>query len=505
MNASESRTGHVYLIGAGPGDPGLLTLRGAELLRRSDVVLYDGLSNAELLRHAAGAEHICVGKHGQSRIWRQDEIIAEMLAHARAGRHVARLKGGDPAVFARTAEEVEALRAAEIPYEVVPGITAALAAGSFAGIPITHRKLASAVALITGHEEPGKDRSSLDWDALARFPGTLVIYMGVTTAEVWTRALLEGGKDPDTPAAIIRRCSHHDQQTVHCTLRQIAQQLTPASKLRPPVIVILGKVTELAATMNWIERRPLFGQTVLITRPVGQADALADVLRDHGATILRQPAIQIGPPEDWRAVDIAIESLLQFDTVIFCSRNGVDYFLARLTETKHDIRDFGSAHIAVVGSQTAAALAKFGLRADSVPPDFRAASLAAELAPTAASKRILIVRASRGSDVLATALTDAGADVTEVVAYQHQDVEQAEPEIRRLVEAGKIDWITVASSATATSLHRLFGAALQQARIASLSPVTTQTLQDLGLQVSAEATTYTMQGLVEAIVAKATP
>ncbi len=501
MNVSESRRGHVYLIGAGPGDPGLLTLRGAELLGRSDVVLYDGLSNAELLCHAAGAQHICVGKHGQSRIWRQDEIIAEMLAHARAGRHVARLKGGDPAVFARTAEEVQALHAAGVPYEVVPGITAALAAGSYAGIPITHRKLASAVALVTGHEEPGKTRSSLDWDALARFPGTLVIYMGVTTAEVWTAALLDAGKDPQTPAAIIRRCSHHDQQTVHCTLQDIVQQLTPATKLRPPVIVILGKVTELAATMNWIERRPLFGQTVLITRPVDQADTLASSLRDHGATVLRQPAIQISPPEDWQAVDMAIEALPSFDQVIFCSRNGVDYFLGRLTETRHDIRDFGSAKIAVVGSQTAVALTSFGLRADIVPADFRASSLAAELAPTSRDQRILIVRASRGSDVLATALTDAGADVTEVVAYQHQDVDQADPEIRQLAEAGKIDWITVASSATAASLHHLLGASLQQARIASLSPVTSQTFRDLGLQVSAEATTYTMQGLVDAIVA----
>ena len=198
-----SMNGRVFLIGAGPGDPGLLTLRGCELLGRADVVLYDGLSNAELLRHAPNAEHICVGKHGSSPIWRQSEIIDEMLRHARAGKTVARLKGGDPAVFARTAEEVAALQEAQIPLEVVPGITAALAAGSYAGIPVTHRGLASAVAMVTGHEEPGKAESALDWDALARFPGTLVIYMGVTTASTWTRALLNAGKSPYTPAAII--------------------------------------------------------------------------------------------------------------------------------------------------------------------------------------------------------------------------------------------------------------------------------------------------------------
>ncbi len=272
--------GQVFLIGAGPGHPGLLTLRGAELLGRSDVVLYDGLSNADLLRHAPSAEHICVGKHGQSRIWRQDEIIAEILRHAQAGKSVARLKGGDPAVFARTAEEVEALREAGVPFEIVPGITAALAAGSYAGIPITHRGLASAVALVTGHEEPEKPESALDWGALARFPGTLVIYMGVTTAQTWTHALLEAGKPADTPAAIVRRCSLPDQQTIRCRLDEVAEHLTPATKFRPPVIVILGPVTELAETMSWVQHRPLQGQTILVTRPADQAAALADPLRD---------------------------------------------------------------------------------------------------------------------------------------------------------------------------------------------------------------------------------
>ncbi len=243
-------SGRVYLIGAGPGDPGLLTLRGAELLARADVVLYDGLSNADLLRHAPRAEQICVGKHGQSRIWRQEEIIEEMLRHALAGKTVARLKGGDPAVFARTAEEAEAVHQAGIPLEIVPGITAALAAGSYAGIPVTHRGLASAVALVTGHEEPSKSESALDWDALAKFPGTLVIYMGVTTAETWTRLLIEGGKSPQTPVAIIRRCSLPDQLTIHCRLSEVPKQLSPANKIRPPVIVIVGEVARLGETIQ---------------------------------------------------------------------------------------------------------------------------------------------------------------------------------------------------------------------------------------------------------------
>lgn len=491
--------GHVDLIGAGPGDPGLLTLRGAELLAHADVVLYDGLSNRDLLRHAPGAEHICVGKHGQTRIWRQEEIIEEMLLHARAGRRVARLKGGDPAVFARTAEETEALRAAGVPFEIVPGITAALAAGSYAGIPITHRRLASAVALVTGHEEPDKPISAIDWDALARFPGTLVVYMGVTKAQTWTSALLSAGKPAETPAAIIRRCSHTDQQVVRCRLDQVADRLTPASKMRPPVIVILGEVTLLAETMEWFEQRPLFGQRVLVTRPAEQAEALAQPLRELGATVLLQPAIEIGPPDNWDQVDRAIASLDHFDWLIFCSRNGVDSFLSRLFESGFDARALAGRKLAVVGSKTEQSLREFGLHADLIPKDFRAESLAGQLAADAAGKRIAIVRASRGRDLLADRLTEAGAEITQIVAYAHRDVTTTDPSIAELAEAGKIDWVTVTSSATADNLHRLFGDALKQSRIASLSPVTSQTLRDLGYEVTAEANPYTMEALVEAI------
>jgi uroporphyrinogen III methyltransferase / synthase len=492
--------GKVYLIGAGPGDPGLLTLRGAELLSRSDVILFDGLSNTEILRHAPAATHICVGKHGKTRIWTQEEIIAEMLTHAGAGKTVARLKGGDPAVFARTSEEVDALQAAGIPFEIVPGITAALAAGSYAGIPITHRRLASAVALITGHEEPGKSESALDWAALAQFPGTLVIYMGVTTADSWTQLLIEGGKSPDTPAAIIRRCSLPDQQSIHCRLDQVAQHLSPASKFRPPAIVILGPVTQLAESMDWVQSRPLFGKTILVTRPVDQADALSGLLRDLGANVISQPAIIIGPPNDWHEVDRAIDKLRSFDVVIFCSHNGVKYFLERLAHHDQDVRAFAGAHLAVVGSKTAESLGQYHLRADVVPADFRAEALARQLAPTAAGQRILVVRASRGKDELAEALSAAGAQVTQVVAYSHTDVEQLDPSVAQLANAGLIDWVTITSSATAENLHRLLGDSLAHAKIASLSSVTSKTITELGYQVSAEAEQSTMPALVESIL-----
>tara|TARA_R110002049_G_scaffold50370_2_gene142985 strand:+ start:51583 stop:53157 length:1575 start_codon:yes stop_codon:yes gene_type:complete len=499
-----ANSGIVYLIGAGPGDPGLLTLRGAERLAQCDVVLYDGLCNPELLRHAPTAEALCVGKHGQIRIWRQDEIIAEMIRHAAAGRRVVRLKGGDPAVFARTAEEVDALRAAGIRFEIVPGITAALAAGSYAGIPVTHRGLASAVALVTGHEEPGKSESALDWSALAKFPGTLVIYMGVTTAESWAQALLDHGKPPETPAALIRRCSLEDQQTIHCRLDEVAERLTPASRFRPPVIVILGAVTQLAETMSWLQHRPLFGRTVLVSRPLDQAESLAAPLRELGAHVVIQPAIAIGPPDTYDDVDAAIEKLEHFDTLIFCSRNGVQFFLDRLIEIGNDMRALAGLRIAAVGKQTAAALSKYHVRADVVPSEFDAESLAAELAGEVDQRNVLIVRASRGKDNLADSLSTSGANVTQVVAYSHRDVDTPDAAVTRLFEQGKIDWVTVTSSATAESLARMFGDLMKPTtgtppRFASLSPITSQALNRLGFDVTVEADPYTIDALVRGI------
>jgi uroporphyrinogen III methyltransferase/synthase len=489
----------VFLIGAGPGDPGLLTLRGAELLGRCDIVLYDGLSNSQLLAHAPRAELICVGKHGQSRIWRQDEIIAEMLRHARDGKIVARLKGGDPAVFARTAEEAEALRDAGIAFEIVPGITAALAAGSYAGIPITHRRYASAVALVTGHEEPGKDESALDWDALARFPGTLVVYMGVTTAGVWTSALMRAGKPADTPAAILRRCSLPDQQTIHCRLDEVAQQLTPASKMRPPVIVIIGEVTRLAHCMSWFDTRPLSGKTVLVTRSEQQADELAEPLRSLGAEVISQPAIEIEPLKSFDQLDREIARLSEYDYVVFSSRNGVQYFMQRFLEVVGDLRDLAWTKIAVVGPRTAEMLATYHIRADVVAKGMSADSLAESLLDEAPDNQFLLVRASRGPDTLAQHLKQAGGDVRSVVAYSHTDVSQPDEAIVRRMAAGDIQWVTVTSDAIARSVVRLFGENLRQTRLVSLSPGVSQTIHELGFTVAAQADQPTMQSLVEAI------
>ncbi len=492
----------VFLIGAGPGDPGLLTLRGAELLGRCDVVLYDGLSNSQLLAHAPRAELICVGKHGQSRIWRQDEIIAEMLRFARDGKIVARLKGGDPAVFARTAEEAEALRTAGIAFEIVPGITAALAAGSYAGIPITHRRYASAVALVTGHEEPDKDESALDWDALARFPGTLVVYMGVTTAGVWTSALMRAGKPADTPAAILRRCSLPDQQTIHCRLDEVAHQLTPASKMRPPVIVIIGEVTRLAHCMSWFDTRPLSGKTVLVTRSEQQADELAEPLRSLGAEVISQPAIEIEPLSSFEQLDREIARLSEYDYVVFSSRNGVQYFMQRFLDVVGDVRDLAWTKIAAVGPRTAEMLATYHIRADVVAKGMSADSLADSLLDEAPDNQFLLVRASRGPDTLAQHLTQAGGEVRSVVAYSHSDVPQPDETIMRRMASGDIQWVTVTSDAIARSVVRMFGQNLHQTRLVSLSPGVSRTLESLGFTVAAQAAQPTMQSLVEAIASQ---
>ena len=331
--------GKVYLVGAGPGDAGLLTLRGAECLRSADVVLYDYLASPELLTHVrADAERICLGRHGHGRLMSQTEINEAMIRHAKNGRTVVRLKGGDPAIFARLAEELAALNAAGVPYEIVPGVTAAQAASSHASIPLTDRDEASCVAFVTGQEKHDQSSAdSLDYAALAKFPGTLVFYMGVTTAGAWSRALIDHGKRADTPAAIVRRCSLPDQQTFFTTLGELGETVR-TKKLRPPAVVIVGDVAKERDVSNWFTTRPLFGRTILITRPEHQSDDLAARLQNLGANVLRQPAIEIGPPTDWTPVDAAIERLSELDWLVFSSSNGVEYFLGRLLALGHDMR-----------------------------------------------------------------------------------------------------------------------------------------------------------------------
>lgn len=495
----EKDVGLVYLVGAGPGDPGLMTLRGVECLRRADLVLYDYLVDPRVLEHAApGADLVCLGRHGRDRIVPQSEINERLVREARAGKTVVRLKGGDPAVFARTAEEAEVLASAGIPFEIVPGITAALAASSYAGIPLTHRDLASAVALVAGQEKDDKGESALDYRALASFPGTLVFYMGVTTAPLWTKALIDGGKKADTSAAILRHVSWADQTIYHCTLGTVAQTLAE-HHIRPPALVIVGEVVKLEPRLSWFQSRPLFGVSVLVTRPQGQAQALGQRLRELGADVQMQPAIEIGPPDDWTPVDRALSALSRFDWLVFSSSNGVQALLDRLLETGGDLRRLGTVKLAAIGPGTADELVRYHLRADLVPGVFQAEGLAAALGGDARGKRFLLARASRGREVLADELRAAGGEVEQVVVYSSRDVQQADSAIVEALAAGSIAWITVTSSAIARSVIALFGSHLRQAKLASISPITSATLRELGYEPAVEASEATMAGVIEAI------
>ncbi len=490
-----------YLIGAGPGDPGLMTLRGAALVAQADLVLYDYLVNPRVLAAARpDAELVCLGRHGHGRILTQDEIHERMIAAARAGRMVVRLKGGDPAIFGRTAEELAALAAAGVPYEVVPGVTAALAASSYAGIPLTHRESASCVAFVTGRECQDKEGAPLDMAGLAQFPGTLVFYMGVLTAHEWAAALVAFGKPADTPVAVIRHATL-PQQTIAVTTLSELPSLVRRERLRPPAIVIVGNAVRERAALDWFAARPLAGRTIMVTRPARQADALAAALEDLGAGVIAQPAIEIGPPRDWQPLDAAMAELSSFAWIVYSSANGVQSFFRRLRERNLDARALGGVRIAAIGPATADALAEHRLRADVQPAEYRAEALATELVPVARGKRVLVIRASRGREVLADTLAAAGANVRQVVAYESRDVIAADPDVAAALAAGRVDWITVTSSAIARALMNLFGERLGRAKLAAISPLTAGVLADAGHAPSAIASEYTTTGLVAAILA----
>jgi len=510
--------GKVYLVGAGPGDPGLITLRAVELLKRADVVLYDYLVNPAILRHCRPeAILISLGKHGSGRVRTQAEINELLIAFAQSGSTVVRLKSGDPMVFARAAEELDCLAQSGIPFEIVPGVSAALAAASYAGIPVTHRDTASAVAFVTGQEDADKAESSLDYAALARFPGTLVFYMGVTTAEHWSQALVAAVKPATTPVAILRHVSLPDQKRINTTLGEVGR-VVQEQKLRPPVVFIVGEVAAHGPAWSWFEKRPLFGQRVLVTRPAHQAADLANSLAELGAEVLLQPAIEIDPPTrpfldpvrpdlpkpirgvpDWSLVDRTLELLDRFDWIVFSSSNGVRNLLDRLPAIGRDVRALGKIKIAAIGPGTADELADYRLTPDVVPDEFRAESLAKSLTSRAAGQRFLLVRASRGREVLAEELTKAGGIVEQVVVYESVDVEVAAPEFAEQMAAGKIDWTTVTSSAIARALAHLFGESLHRTKLVSISPLTSATLRELGYEPAAEAKEYTMAGVVAAI------
>ncbi len=498
-------SGKVYLVGAGPGDPGLITLRGWECLRQADLVLYDGLVNPDLLRHTtAAAQRTCRAESPEGRRVPQEEINQQLIAAARQGRTVVRLKGGDPFVFGRGSEEASALAAAGIPFEVVPGITAATAAAVYTGVSLTHRKFASAVAFVTGHEDPQKEASHLNYEALARFPGTLVFYMGLHRIAQITKALAAEGLSAETPALVVSQATTPMQKSVAAPLNKIATAVQQAG-LHAPSLLIIGDVVQVREYAAWFEQRPLFGQTIGITRPEEQAeDAVSQAYR-LGAMPISMPTIEIRPPDDWTMVDAVLARLAEFDWIIFTSVNGVQGLLGRLWKTGSDVRRLGEAKLAAIGPSTAAALRSFSLRPDLVPAEFRAEALANALEPLVSGKKVLWARASRGRDVLPIELTRAGAIVEQTIVYQNCDVESWPPTVTARLEQGGLDWIGISSPSIARNLARLLSPAARQrigsnTKLASISPVTTAAAAEVGLPIAAEARDSTWDGLFQAII-----
>jgi uroporphyrinogen III methyltransferase/synthase len=499
------KPGKVYLVGAGPGDPSLLTLRGREVLALADVVVYDALISARLLDYAPPqAERVYVGKRASAHTLAQEEINRMLAERALGGATVVRLKGGDPFVFGRGGEEALALVEARVEFEVVPGVTAAVAAAAYAGIPITHREVASAVAFITGHEADDKAGSALDWENLAHWKGTLAFYMGVSNLPVISENLISHGASPDRPAAVIHWGTTPRQKVVAGTLRTLPG-LVAAAGLKPPAIIVVGEVVALRDRLMWFERRPLLGRRIIVTRSRAQASELAAQLDALGAETIEAPAIRIEPPQDDAPLREAARNPATFDWVVFTSVNGVDAFFAALAAEGLDARALAGRKVAAIGPATAERLARAGIRADLQPETFTGASVAAAMAArqNLAGARILLPRTDIAPRELADALAARGAVITEVVAYRTVPDLSGAAAATEMLDRGEADWLTFTSSSTVKNFLAAVGAERvrgSRARIASIGPTTSATLREAGLEPTVEAEPHTIPGLVDAIV-----
>jgi len=499
--------GIVYLVGAGPGDPGCLTLRGRECLGRADVVVYDHLANADLLALAPpAAERVFAGKHGTGRhLLEQDDINRLLVRHAGEGRTVVRLKGGDPYLFGRGGEEAEALRQAGLRFEVVPGVSAALAVPAFAGIPVTHRNWVSGVTVLTGHE--AGERSRVDWERVARAGNTIVLLMGVTQMRSNLGRLLAAGLPGETPAAAIRWGGTPRQRTIVSDAAAIADAVEAAG-LRPPVTLVLGPTVGLRERIDWFERRPLFGRRVAVTRARAQASRMSDLLREEGAWVVEVPAIEIAPPDSSAPLDEALDRLESYDWIVFTSVNGVERFVAALDGRGLDLRAMHRARLAAIGPETARSLERLHLRPDVVPRDHRAEGLLEELARRPIEGlRFLLPRAAGAREILPERLAASGALVDEVVTYRSRTPQGSVELLRDALGEGPLDAIAFTSSSTVRGFLGLLDEAfpadgrerIRKAAIACIGPVTAATATESGLRVTVSADPYTVPSLVEAI------
>ncbi|HMK64299.1 MAG TPA: uroporphyrinogen-III C-methyltransferase, partial [Thermodesulfobacteriota bacterium] len=472
---------------------------------KAEVVIYDFLASPELLKHVPPeAEIIYVGKKGGDHTLSQSGINNLIIEKALTGKRVVRLKGGDPYIFGRGGEEAEELVKAQVPFEVVPGITSAIAVPAYAGIPLTHRKYNTGVAFFTGHEDPTKDTSSREGGAGPDQIGTLVYLMGVKNLPIIVDQLLRQGLDPEIPAALIQWGTTARQKTVVGTLKTILEKSEEAG-VAPPAIFIVGRVVELRQTLNWFEKRPLAGKRIVVTRTREQASELMDRLSDLGADCLEFPTIRIVPPADWAEMDQALRSLEGFDWIFFTSPNGVRFFFNRLEERGMDVRMLKGIRIGVIGPATAEALSRYHLRADLIPEKFQAEELLEALSEIPlTAKKILIPRAAQARDILPEGLRRMGAEVSVVSAYQTLPAETEKEALEQSLSQGEIDGLTFTSSSTVIQFLALFSrqkilSLLKNVTVACIGPITAKTARDNGLFVSVVAEEYTIPGLVRAI------
>ena len=505
----------VYLVGAGPGDPGLITVRGKQLLERAEVIVYDYLASKKLLKYVPrDAEFIYAGKKGGVKHTHTQAEINEMLIdRALSGRLVVRLKGGDPFIFGRGGEEIEELVQAGIPFEVVPGVTSATAAATYAGIPITHREYTSTVAFVTGHEDPTKKDSNVAWDKLATGVGTIVVYMGIKNLESITKKVIKYGRDPHTPVAVVRWASTSEQRTVVGNLENIAE-IVRKNNIKPPSLVIIGEVVNLRDSINWYEKRPLFSKRVVVTRTRDQASELVNMLENYGAECIEYPTISLEPVDSYEILDRALEDIETFHWILFTSINAVDYFFKRLFELGRDVRDLKGPKVAAVGKVTAEALAGRGIKADLLPEEFTGEGLAETLINDGvAGLNILIPRALKAREILPQRLSGAGAEVTLAPVYQNilpqsSAGEKLKDDLRRALEEKSVEMVTFTSSSTVKNFMTLLDISgpeeLQKlitgVAVAAIGPITAKTAESYGLTVDVQPAEYTIPGLVEGIV-----